>query len=483
MQHLEQDDIQGLVARGYGKLASARFLLVQIVQADLARGYLRRISSEVNTVRTSPDDFALQIAFTSAGLSALGLPASALASFPREFLEGMDDPLRAAMLGDQGDSDPHRWSWGGPTTPRVHVLVLVYAKDEPTLERQLAAELDAIASHGLSVVADKRTSSRIDQKEHFGFRDGISSPILEGLARSPEKVSSKQWTHPLKSGELVLGYRNEYGSYTERPTVATADDPAGMLPEIPGGAMRDLGRNGTYLVYRELTQDVVKFWSYLEDASREPGSDPVARAIQLGAKMVGRWPGGAPLVRSPERDDPGKATDNQFGFWADQDGIRCPLGAHIRRANPRDRFPVDHSRADSIEMVRKHQMLRRGRPFGPPVVPSMSPGEILAARGHASDEQRGLHFICLVGHISRQFEVVQSAWLSSANFAGLFKDGDPLIGARRSPPDVNANDEFTCQAAPVRRKYKGLPQFTQLVGGAYFFLPGITALRFLARQP
>lgn len=479
-QHLEQDDIQGLVARGYGKLPSARFFLLQVDEPALARRYLQRICALINTVRTSPADVALQVAFTGPGLARLGVPETALATFSRELLEGMDHPLRAPMLGDEGNNAPATWTWGGPTQPRVHVLLLLYAADEATLAQRSAVEREIIAASGLSVIAVKDSLALPHGKEHFGFVDGLSAPVLEGLARSDDRPASRQWTHPLKAGELVLGYRNEYGSYTERPTVAPVDDPARILPDVPGGQRRDLGRNGTYLVYRELRQDVRGFWTYLTQASREPGADPIERAICLGAKMVGRWPGGAPLVTSPEHDDPRRATENRFGFQDDRDGLRCPLGAHIRRANPRDQLPVDHSQADSIAMVRKHQLVRRGRTFGAPIAASMAPADILAASEAANDEPRGLHFLCLVGSISRQFELVQSAWVSSPKFAGLFHDGDPIIGARRPAPDDHADDDFTCQARPLRRKYHGLPQFTRLVGGGYFFLPGITALRFIA---
>ncbi|HEY5947606.1 MAG TPA: hypothetical protein VIV40_19010, partial [Kofleriaceae bacterium] len=124
-----------------------------------------------------------------------------------------------------------------------------------------------------------------------------------------------------------------------------------------------------------------------------------------------------------------------------------------------------------------------GRAFGRPVSEKLDPREILAARGKPDRERRGLHFICLVGHIARQFEFVQRAWIHSANFDSMFKDGDPISAARRPPDDPNPNDEFTCPAEPVRRKYKQMPQFTRLVGGAYFFLPGIAALRFISRHP
>jgi deferrochelatase/peroxidase EfeB len=196
--------------------------------------------------------------------------------------------------------------------------------------------------------------------------------------------------------------------------------------------------------------------------------------------MVGRWPGGAPLMTSHELDDPDRVRDNKFHYAEDKKGLLCPLGSHIRRANPRNQLAADRSTDDSAVMVRKHQMIRRGRSFGPPIAASMNPRDILATP--PDDKRRGLHFICLVGHISRQFEFVQRAWIHSANFGGLFKDGDPISAARRPSSGDNPNDEFTCPATPVRRKYREMPKFTTLVGGAYFFLPSITALHFIAQD-
>jgi hypothetical protein len=227
-----------------------------------------------------------------------------------------------------------------------------------------------------------------------------------------------------------------------------------------------------------MTQDPHALWKYLADHSREPGDEPLTRAVALGAKMVGRWPSGAPILQT-DHDDTTLATANEFTYRTDPNGLACPLGAHIRRANPRDMLAADRDEDDSVEMVRKHQMVRRGRPFGASVSPQVKPDEILA---HGPDAaRRGLHFICLVGHISRQFEFVQRAWIHAPNFAALTKDGDPITGRRTTA--ANANDEFTCPATPVRRKYTGLPQFTKLVGGGYFFLPGLRALKFIARHP
>ena len=477
MENLNKHDIQGLVARGYGTFPWAQFLLLEVRDAVRARAYLRRICDHIPTASRAPDNFALHVAFTHPGLEKLGVPTSALDSFAREFNEGMDDQVRALTLGDQGDNDPTHWTWG---REKPHVLLLIYARDEAALPARVARECAAFAG-AFRVMAVKPSAMRDDQKEHFGWKDGISTPIVDGLG---SKSDTESWTSRFPAGEFVLGYKNEYAAYTESPTVELADDPEDLLPVTRDGTSKDLGRNGTYLVYREMTQDVLGFWDYLATHSREPGVDAVDAAIKLGAKMVGRWPGGAPLRTSKDVDDPTKSNDNDFTYYhRDRGGAECPLGAHIRRANPRDHLPSDHDDEDSVEMVRKHQMIRRGRPFGPPLAPDMHPRDFLAKRGAPDRELRGLHFICLVGHIGRQFEFVQRAWINSPNFAALFKDADPIVGVHRPSTDANPSDEFTCPAEPLRRKYKGMPQFTRVVGGAYFFLPGINALRFIARHP
>lgn len=479
---LETAEIQGLLLRGYGTFTAARFLVLAVRDEEIAREYLRGLCDRLNLARDTPEAFALQVAFTAKGLERLGVPATTLVTFSREFTEGMDDELRADLLGDRGDNDPKDWTWGKQAEP-VHVLLLAYALNADVMTTELGRELTLLAA-GFEILHDKPSSAKDDQKEHFGWRDGVSMPTFTGVPHErPKKKHQESWTTPIAPGEFILGYRNDYGAYTERPTVDPEELGATHLPLAPDGIHRDLGRNGTYLVFREMTQDVLGFWDYLEKTSREPGSDPVERAIALGAKLVGRWPSGAPLIRAPKADAPEHANDNAFMYRKDRAGLACPHGAHIRRANPRDVLAVEDRGSDaSLQMVRKHQMIRRGRPFGPRVTEALDPRAILEARDRGDTERRGLYFICLVGSISRQFEFPQRAWIQSANFDSLCKDGDPIAGARRPAGDENPNDEFTCPATPVRRKYKQMPQFTRLCGGGYFFLPGISALRFISRH-
>ncbi|MFG2287938.1 Dyp-type peroxidase [Streptomyces sp. NPDC048595] len=465
---LELDDIQGIVVRGYSGLASSCFLLLTIADPAAARPALGRLAQRVTNGRAEPLHTAVNLALTSDGMGRLGLRTADVEGFPEEFVSGMTDRDRSRFLGDVGDDAPEHWRWGGPTTPPVHVLVMLYARDEQHLDALEAEVRRAALTAGGLVETARLGTAELTDREPFGFRDGISQPLIEGL---PKATAARTAAHTgagdgqadvVKAGEFILGYPNEYGLLTDRPLLPPAHDADRLLPREAGGAgAADLGRNGTYLVCRQLHQDVEGFWGHLEEVTRRPdGScDPAARDA-LAARMVGRWPSGAPLVLAPLRDDAERATDNDFGYVAtDPDGLRCPLGAHIRRAHPRDSLDPEPGSARSLAIDRRHRILRRGRAYGP---------------NGAEGGERGLHFLCLNANISRQFEFVQHTWLNNPSFNGLCDGPDPLVAPRRGRPAT-----FTVQARPIRTRHRDLPQFVSVRGGAYFFLPGMRALRYL----
>ncbi|MDZ7727036.1 MAG: Dyp-type peroxidase [Dehalococcoidia bacterium] len=458
---LELEDIQGIVARGYGGLPLAAFLLLGIPSGPGGRAWLAQVADEVTPADHRPDRTALHVAFTRQGLVNLGLPEGSIARFSHEFRDGMTSPHRQRILGDTGESAPEHWEWGGPGAPGVDAVLLLYAVDQAAMDTLLAQQTAAAEAHGLAVQTTPHTSPVLD-REPFGFRDGISQPFIEGLGKKGPAVNT------IRAGEFVLGYENEYGLLTDRPVVPADSDPTRLLPVVPGDTgARDFGRNGTYLVFRQLEQDVAGFWSHLDSLSRTASGeeDPGTREW-LAAKMVGRWPGGASLVESPEHDDPALAHANDFGYHErDVDGLRCPVGAHVRRANPRDSLDPDPGTEASYELNKRHRLLRRGRPYGPPFD---------AERGH-DGEKRGLHFICLSANIARQFEFVQQTWLGNPKFDGLYDSVDPLLGPR-GPGGAT----YSIPRYPVRQRFTGLPSFVTVRGGAYFFLPGIRALRYLA---
>ena len=465
---LELNDIQGLLVRGYGKLRAARYVLLEIVAPRLAAAWLAATSSEVADGRQRPEERALNLAFTPAGLAKLGLPEQTLGGFSLQFVGGMTTEHRRRLLGDVDDSAPEYWTWGGPASARVDLLLLAYARDASELDRAVAVWLPDPGAAGLRVVRTLETAE-LRQEDHFGFRDSISQPRLEGLGPAP-------FADSIKPGEFVLGYRNEYGQLTQRPLVPVTSDPHGLLlPDVEGSGERDLGRNGSYLVFRHLRQDVRAFWEFCDRATRRGGGSSDAEArVRLASKMIGRWPSGAPLVLAPDTDRPELATANEFGYFAaDRYGLRCPIGSHVRRAHPRDSKDPAPGTQRSIAVDKLHRLLRRGREYGD----YLSPEERLAPPepDELEADPRGLHFICLVGNIARQFEFVQHTWLNDPRFLGLYDNPDPLLS-----PAPAGGRSFTVPAEPVRVRYTGLPRFVSVRGGGYFFLPGIRALRYLA---
>ena len=463
MPSLELTDMQGFLARGYGGLPEASFLLFRIEEPAATQAWLREIAADVTPADPKPTQSALQVAFTGDGLRALGFGDDTLQTFDQAFWEGMDAPYRQRILGDDGTSAPENWRWGTEETP-AHVLVMLFAVDPDTLEARVETVRDGL--RGLAETGRLDTTSFDPAREHFGFRDGISQPIVDGLSRTgaPENT--------VPPGEFFLGYPNAYGERPVRPSVAPAHDPEEILPRTEtehSGLRGDLGHNGTYVVFRQLSQDVQGFWTFVTEASEEVYGSAAERH-RLAAKMVGRWRNGAPLALSP--DEPDAEPRDDFGYHEeDPDGLRCPFSSHLRRSNPRD--SLEGGPEQSTTVSNRHRLVRRGRPYGPPLADDFDVDDMLAAD---DDAERGLHFLCLCSDIARQFEFTQQTWIENKKFSGLYDDPDPLMG---SPEDESTT--FTIPDTPVRRRVTDMQRFVEVRGGAYFFMPSRTALRFLGR--
>jgi Dyp-type peroxidase family len=461
---LELADIQGLFARGYGNLRAASFVLLGIEDEGGARRWLGDIARGVTTAEARPESDALNVAFTPSGLAQLGLPAQAIDMFSNEFVTGMTTPHRSRILGDLGENAPERWAWGGPSDAGIALVLLLYAADDGALRRLEDEHISRLTASGL-VLRHRLATSDLDDFEPFGFRDGISQPFVEGLSKTGPRERT------VRAGEFVLGYPNEYGLYTDRPLLDALQDPAKSLPrDAEGSGRADFGRNGSYLVVRQLRQDVPGFWHYVDAATRgrDGSSDPQAR-VRLAAKMVGRWPSGAPLALAPDADDPSLADANDFAYHdIDPRGARCPVGSHIRRSHPRDSLDPRPGSSDSWKINRRHRILRRGREYGT----SLTIEEAVAG---GDTSERGLNFMCLNANIQRQFEFINHTWLNNPKFDRLYDDSDPVTA-----PSAPFGGSFTIPTDGVRERVANVPRFVSVKGGAYFFLPGIAALRYLA---
>jgi len=494
-------DIQGIVMSGYGDLHCASYVLLRVTEPAAARRWLGSILDQITTGEPPPQKLkSLNVALTCRGLKKLGLDDETLDTFSRPFLEGMTTAHRKRILGDAEDNAPEKWEWGGnlPNDPEckpdearaVDILLMLFAENEDTLDALLAQKRSEFAPNGFEELRTLTAGRNDDSHEHFGFADGMGQPAIEGTFQV-EKAAVR---NRLKTGEMLLGYINAYGKPADSPMMPLDRDPKDHLSPprplddngIPTGAptdMHDLGLNGTYLVFRQLAQNVALFRHFVDEATRRDGKLDPAASDRLAAKFVGRWQNGAPLVLSPDADDPTLKDADDFGYRDnDAHGFKCPIGSHVRRSNPRDTLGPDGPTA--LKTANRHRILRRGRSYGHrPKDPRVD-----------DTIDRGLLFLCLNSDIERQFEFVQQTWINNPVFGGLNGEVDPLIGninktetpainsipGRSQGQDPERDAIFTVQADPLRTRVHNLERFVTVKGGAYFFLPSIRALRYLS---
>ena len=480
---MRNPDVQALVYASFAPLRHCRYLLLRVTDAAAARRWLGQ-SAVLDLVRGGDELRAdavqgevLAMAFTHAGLLAMGHTQHGDFPFPSAFQEGMNEPARARTLAD---FEVEKWRWGdlqgttvdadGAARQQVHLL-LAHFRSTPW-DAQDAGPLGvaALQAHGLALVEQVNTCPAYIQDspeglrvtEPFGFRDGLAQPVLASaaevsrshLARRERVGADLAADNVVADGEFVLGLPNEYGD------PAYAPDDARWAAGRPPGAAQRFGVHGSYLVVRHIRQFAERFRDF---EAEHPATE--AGAPSLAEKMVGRRKDGSPLVTVPlPPKDP-----NAFRFRVnDAEGFQCPLGSHVRRANPRDSLGLDVP--SGLANAKLHRLIRRGRVYA---------GDCRQAPrgtcGHPDAQGtcgQGLFFLALNADLDRQFEFVQQQWIANARFADLANESDPLLGG-------HGKRDFTVQAPAGGERVRRLPRFTETHGGGYFFLPGLAALRFL----
>src|SRR6266576_5553682 len=435
---LELDDIQHfLMARPHAMVARYEFLSFKDPAAGRAwpAGMIEKVGV-AGAVRAASETESrwVTVAFTFNGLRALGLDEASLATFPDEFRQGM--VARAEVLGDIGANHPGNWI-DQTASPQLHAIVILFARDIAERERCKQEHKQFVMQcGGVEVLSslDLAATPPLDYAhDHFGYRDRLSLPAIEGLAGDEPTPGSG---HALKPGEFFLGYPDENGPPNELPK-----------PEI-------LSRNGSFVAYRRLEEHVGAFRDFL----RQHGETPEEQEL-IAAKLMGRWRSGAPLVLAPEKDDPALGADrqrnNNFDYGKmDPHGYAAPLGSHIRRMNPRD----------TAANMNRRRMIRRGGTCEP-ALPEGAPDDGV---------ERGIASFVGCASLIRQFEFAQNVWVNDKNFHELGNEREPIIGTQ------DGTLEYKIPKRPIRKKITGLPSFTSVRGGAYFFLPGLKALRWLA---
>ena len=434
---LEISDIQATILRPRPSPYKGEYVVLRINEAAQGRKFLRRI---IPYVAPAEDWWVpsipawLGIVFTYQGLKALGLSQPSLDSFPEEFRQGM--AARASILNDIGNNAPGNWEYPFGTSD-MHVALAIYSKDNKSLEAVLEQARESLRElPKISVVYRMKFSELPEGRNPLGFKDGLHNPHVEGSGVD----TLPGYNTTVKAGEFIMGYPDENGQ--------TATNPE---PEV-------LRRNGTFVAFRKFHIRVSAFRKYLREQTSSRDEEEL-----IAAKMVGRWRSGAPLVLTPDHDDPTLGADpnrnNQFNYSDDMEGLKCPFSAHIRRVNPRDALKND------LVAVNLHHFMRRGTNYGPPL-----PEGVLEDDG----VQRGGVFLLIGAHIKRQFEFVQSQWITDGDFIRQGTEQDPILG------NSQGDGIFTIPKRPVRRRLHGLPQFITVSGGEYCFMPGLRALKWLA---
>ena len=511
-EYIETDEVQSLVFRGLRALPFSTFAAIRLPEnAEARRNWLRGLVPQDGPSLDGPDPTAVTfgdhpfegsaekresatfVAFAASGLQTLGLKGAdqpdGLGTFPSIFNLGMAS--RERVLGDVAQSAPSGWRWSDAGDDKgAHVAILIFATDAARCQELLEAHLRALGG-------DVRVLYRLDTQpsakgldfEPFGFRDGISQPVIRGTQRFAKGALPRDIMEP---GEFILGYKNNQGYFPPTPTVAARTDRRERLSATPITSdsrytafqttrpeSRDFGRNGVFLAARQFEQYVDAFQRFTEAKAEELKSRPrIAEIVGsqisdewVAAKMMGRWRDGTPLldrsseIKTAKSDLQVKsrfASDVDLDFGADDpQGLRCPFGAHIRRANPRGALdPADPSQ---IEITNRHRIMRRGRAY-----------QIRRAEG--GEPENGLLFLGLCVDIERQFEFVQQSWISSPSFAGLTREPDPIVAVKNE----GAENVFSIPTSAGPITLKGLKNFVDVRGGGYFFMPSRSALLYLA---
>lgn len=472
-----------------------------------------------------PESFVCNLAFSASGLRLLGLDKElalegdgTVQGFPAAFSLGMTHASRKRALGD-----PAELEWADDET---HAVLLLYARDEAQAERfaLIMAEAEALGLHVRSTVRTGITTFDLDgfreawegndtsasspasgkafahataettdelSAEPFGFVDGVSQPLVRGF---PGRHGAPDPVHGVEPGEFILGYRDNRGYFPPSPLVERDLDVPGMerrlLPAPPQGQppeypdfsacalpARDFGRNGSYLVIRQLAQDVEGFREQLDTHAQalcrqsdaiNPHNGNLHRTREwIAAKLLGRWRDGSSLVDHPFHPAFRSGADamRRNGFLykdTDAQGLRCPFGAHARRTFPRDSL----AQTDPVELsvTNRHRLLRRGRPY----------------LDDAGEHAAGTLFMCFNADLERQFEFVQQTWLSSPTFHGLEQEPDAFALHHSEPGAVDLAHRFTIHGRNAPLQLCPVTRHVTLRGGGYFFLPGRHALWFLA---
>ena len=528
ISNMDLGDIQGNIVKAYGRFGFpvARHVFYHVSSAEVGRQFVTDITPLVTTSAPWSDPstiplVATNVAFTYEGLRHLDVPEDTLHGFSDEFSMGMK--ARRDIIGDTGPNHFSRWDpiWNAEEhgeAQHVHILVSISARNDTVAESQYQ-ELGRILSQTIARFPEVKrpgvvqltghrgpgaemlpyqpaAALQLAGKEHFGYSDGISGTFFRDCGEDPRLVigagkptgkdprTIEGWA-PLEPGEFIFGHEDESGAY----------------PEAPGPPL--FSRNGTFMVYRKLHQNVASFNSYLDEEGPKFSGGKEA----LAAKFAGRWRNGAPLATFPTEAEANRFVNEAaalqqrvwdktatpqdrsrldelklqfvaFDYVDDLEGARCPFGAHTRRTNPRSALEFGQKGGFGQPafdtpgaLSNRRRVLRRGLPYG-------------LVEDHPTDSgDHGVIIMILNADLSRQFEFVQQQWVNFGNDFRLANDKDPILGNQGINDKCRAGGRMVIEGdkrTSTPPYFCGnMPTLVETRGGDYFFVPSMTCLRMI----
>jgi len=410
---------------------------------------------------------------------------------------------RSVFLGDPPDptdeGNPVNWKVGAPGH-ELDALVMVAGDSREAVDENALAMSKLIEDAGLLISYHEKGDVRDDLPghEHFGFDDGISQPGIRGRASDhpDDFVTLRHIAHREQTNHSLFGYP---GQDLVWPGVlllghpATSPDP--LIPGVPSLAIPEWSRNGSYLVFRRLRQDVGLFWRTMRQEAERlatlPGFEDMTD-LTLASRIVGRWPSGAPVNRVPQADDPALGDEplanNHFRFdsdasaltlesgyvdhfpqsKADPAGITCPWVAHIRKVNTRD----SGSDTGGRDSTYARRLLRIGVPFGKPLKDRYAESKNDPEKG-----ERGLLFLSIQASIEDQFEFLTARWMGDPSRPKMPGGHDLLVGQNDAPGEDRERRCVIFGSGLRQASVTTNAQWIVPTGGGYFFVPALTALR------
>lgn len=513
---LEVDQIQANILPGF-KLPHLFFIAAKIKDKYLFSKFLSYLLPTITTAKNAIDYHSERIQKAKDrkifGIQSFSLPLQnnlfwVNIGFGKDFLNNYNKDAetvdtsykvglagRSFLLGDPRDpllkGNKTHWLFGNETNEADFFLIVGSENRDYLMDRSKEI-IEKIEQSNCVIIYSENGDRLENDVEHFGFKDGISQPALRGyvdqeetffeerkIIKGNENTDSPEYASPgdvlIWPGQFVFGYPKQSPSHFRIPVAPSNNEDTEFL------------RNGSFLVFRRLEQDVSTFLNHTKELHFDLISTKGYENMSYDdfiASLVGRYKSGKPIIINGR--ETGFDFFNNFNYKsdtlklvlkdgrslspveADPQGFKCPMFAHIRKVYPRDKS-TDQGAETNTQTFR---ILRRGIPFGPPY-------DFVNNENPTNNLLRGLHFLSYQTSIQNQFELLASKWMNEDGRPETKMGFDLIAGQNNEDGAENKRWCLFKNETGLSKKIEAGKNFVIPTGGGYFFCPSINAIQYI----